>query len=81
MPTTFTELVDTFLSIITSLVYFIFAITFLFFVWQMIKMWIIGGGDEKSVADGKQVLLATIIGLVVMSGLWGILTLLRSGLF
>lgn len=80
-PTTFSGLVDVFLDIITSLVFFLFAVTFIFFIWQMIKTWIIGGGDEKAVADGKKILLATIIGLVVMSGLWGILALIRSGVF
>lgn len=80
-PTTFKELVDVFITIITSLVYFIFALTFLFFVWQIIKTWVIGGGDEISIKNGKQVLVATIIGLVVMSGIWGILLLLRAGVF
>ncbi len=80
-PTTFSGLVDVFLNIITSLVYFIFAITFVFFVWQIIKTWIINSGDEKSVGEGKQLLIATIIGLIVMSGLWGILAMIRSGVF
>jgi hypothetical protein len=80
-PTTFRELVDVFLSIIESLVYFVFAITFLFFVWQIIKTWVIGGGDEASIEQGKQVLVATIIGLVVMSGIWGILQLIDAGIF
>lgn len=80
-PTTFSQLVDVFLDIITSLVFFLFAVTFIFVVWQLIKSWIIGGGDEKSVGDGKQVLIAAIIGLVVMSGLWGILSLIRAGVF
>ena len=61
--------------------YFIFAITFVFFVWQIIKTWIINSGDEKSVGEGKQLLIATIIGLIVMSGLWGILAMIRSGVF
>lgn len=80
-PTTFAGLVNVFLDIITNLVFLLFAVTFIFFVWQMIKMWIINGGDESAIADGKQVLLATIIGLVVMSGLWGILALIRNGVF
>lgn len=80
-PTTFSGLVDVFLNIITSLVYFVFAITFVFFVWQIIKTWIINSGDEKSVGEGKQLLIATIIGLIVMSGLWGILAMIRSGVF
>ncbi|MCA9361306.1 hypothetical protein KC845_01970 [Candidatus Kaiserbacteria bacterium] len=80
-PSTFIELVDVFLRLITSLTYFVFAITFLFFVWQIIKTWIIRGGDETAVKEGKQVLLATIIGLVVMSGFWAIIQLLRNGVF
>ncbi len=80
-PQTFSDLVDIFLNIITSLVFFLFAVTFVFFVWQIIKTWIIGGGDEKSVSDGKQLVIAAIIGLVVMSGLWGILALIRAGVF
>jgi hypothetical protein len=80
-PTTFEGLVEVFINIITSMVYFVFAVTFLFFVWQIIKTWVIGGGDEASIQNGKQVLVATIIGLVVMSGIWGILQLIDAGIF
>jgi hypothetical protein len=75
-PTTFEgQLVEVFSTLLSNrLVYFVFAITFLFFVWQIIKTWVIGGGDEASIQNGKQVLVATIIGLVVMSGIWGILS-------
>ncbi len=80
-PTTFAGLVARFLEIMNSLVYLIFAVTFAFAVWQIINIWIIHGGDEKKVSEGKQVLLATIIGLVVMFGFWGLVQLLRSSLF
>ncbi len=80
-PGTFTELVNRLLEIISSLVFLVFAVTFIFFVWQMIQSWIIKGGDEKAIDDGKKILVATIIGLVIMAGIWGILAMLRQGVF
>jgi hypothetical protein len=81
MPTTFSGLVARFLEILNSFVYLIIALTFAFVVWQIISMWIIHGGDEKKVSEGKQLLLACLIGLVVMFGFWGIIQLVRSSLF
>jgi hypothetical protein len=77
----FADLVDVFLGINQLLVLLIFALTFLVLAWTVIRTWIIGGGDEHEVESGKRVVTIGIIALVVMSGIWGILALLRAGIF
>lgn len=80
-PRDFKGLVDIFLNIINILVVLIFTLTFIVFMWGIIKGWIVGGGDTEGVENGKQVLLTGVIALVIMSSVWGILYLLRSSLF
>ena len=79
--TTFADFVDKVLEFNQLLVLIIFALTLLVFIWGITKAWIFNGGDEKEIANGKQIALAGIIGLVVMSGIWGILAILQAGLF
>jgi hypothetical protein len=77
----FSDLVATFIDMITLLIPLIFALTFLLITWKVIDAWIINGGDESKVEEGKQTILVGIIALVVMSGIWGILAVLQSSLF
>lgn len=77
----FNDLVNAIINIIMLLVPFIFAITLVVIAWGVFKAWIFNGGDETSVAEGKQLALAGVIALVVMSGLWGILAILQNSLF
>ena len=77
----FGDLVAKFISIITLLIPLIFALTLLIIIWKVIDAWIIHGGDESKVEDGKNTILVGIIALVVMSGIWGILSILQSSLF
>jgi len=80
-PTDFKSLVSLFLDLIGLLVPVLFALAFLAFLWGLTRALIIGGGDETSIEKGKQIALAGIIGLVVMSGVWGIVALISRGLF
>jgi hypothetical protein len=77
----FGDLVANFISIITLLIPLIFAFTLLIIIWKVIDAWIIHGGDESKVEDGKNTIIVGIIALVVMSGIWGILSILQSSLF
>lgn len=77
----FADLVNVFIGFIGLLVPFIFALTLLIIIWKVVDAWIIHGGDEAKIEDGKQTIFVGIIALVVMSGIWGILTILGNSLF
>ncbi len=77
----FSDLVNAFIGIIMLLIPLIFAVTMLFIVWRVIDAWIIHGGDESKVEEGKHTILVGILALVVMSGIWGILRILQNSLF
>lgn len=77
----FSDLVATFIEIISLLIPLIFAVTLLVIVWKVIDAWIINGGDEAKVQEGKHTVFVGILALVVMSGIWGILAVLQSSLF
>ncbi len=80
-PRDFKGFVGIITNIIGTLILLIFALTFLAFMWGVIKSWIIGGGDTESVEKGKSVVLTGIIVLAIMSAIWGILYMLKSSLF
>jgi hypothetical protein len=80
-PRDFKGLVAIFTDIIGTLVILTFALTFLAFMWGVVKGWIIHGGESDGIETGKNVVLTSIIALVVMSSIWGILRLLQSSLF
>ncbi len=77
-PTDFKSLVGSFLSIINLIIPVLFGLSFLVVLWGIANAWIIGGGDETKVKKGKDILLYGVIGLVVMSGVWGIVALFRT---
>lgn len=76
----FSDLVRELIHIITLLIPLIFALTLLFIVWRVVDAWVINGGDEHKVEEGKDTIIVGIIALVVMSGIWGILSILQSSL-
>jgi hypothetical protein len=80
-PNSFRSLVNMVNEFIGLLIIFIFGLTFVVFMWGMARKWIMGGGDPENVASGKKIVMAGIIGLVVMSSIWGILRLLQSSIF
>ena len=77
----FSELVAHVIEFITLLIPLVFAGTFLIIMWKVIDAWIIHGGDESKIEDGKNTIIVGIIALVVMSGIWGILSILQSSFF
>ena len=62
-----------------TLVPLIFALAFLMFLWGMFKTFILGGSDEGKQAEGKQLMMYSIAGFVVMVSLWGIVNLVANG--
>lgn len=80
-PKDFKGFVGILTNIISTLIVLIFALTFLVFMWGLIKSWIFGGGDVEKVEEGKKVVITGIIALVIMSSIWGILYMLQVSLF
>lgn len=77
----FASLVAHFISILSSLIPLIFSFALLVIVWKIVDVWIINAGDANKIEEGKKVVLVSIIVLVIMSGIWGILQLLRASVF
>lgn len=77
----FNDLVNVFIDLLLLTVPVIFGLTLLFLTWKIIDTWIINVGDESRVNEGKQIAIAGVIALVVMSAIWGILKLLQISLF
>ena len=80
-PKNFTELVNMLIDLLGLIVPLIFAITLLFIIWKIIDAWILNAGETTKIAEGKQTALIGVLVLVVMSGVWGILEILRRSLF
>lgn len=64
----------------TIVVPVIFVLAFFVFVWGVIKYFLLSGGDESKLNEGKQFILWGIIGLVVLFSVWGLVNLLLSTL-
>ncbi len=80
-PRDFKGFVGIITNIIGTLIILVFALTFLAFMWGVVKGWIINGGDADGIESGKNVVMSGIIALVVMTSVWGILYLLQTSLF
>ncbi len=64
----------------SSLIPLVFGVALLVFIWGMFKFFILGGGDEDSRKEGKQLMLWAVIGFVLMVSIWGIVNLISGGL-
>ena len=80
-PQNFAELVGMFVGLLSLVIPFIFTLTLLVIIWKIIDTWIINAGDAAKIEEGKKFAIIGIIVLVIMSGIWGILRLLRASLF
>ena len=80
-PQDFQGVVGFIVGFIALLVPVIVGITFVYILWGLAKAWIIDGGSEESVATGKMIAITGIIGLIVMVGIWGIVSLVRTAVF
>ena len=78
---TFADFVDFLLSILASIVPLIFGLTLLVLIWKLVDAWIINAGDANKIAEGKYYAGIGILALTVMSAVWGIVYMLRSGFF
>lgn len=64
----------------STLIPLLFGIALLVFLWGIFKYFILGGGDEGSREEGKQLMLWAIIGFVVMVSVFGIVNMIANGL-
>jgi len=64
----------------STLIPLVFAIALLIFIWGIFKFFILGGSDEETRKEGKQLMLWAIIGFVVMVSVFGIVNLIAGGL-
>ena len=74
---TFIGKISTFIN--GTLIPLIFGLALLMFIWGIFKAFILGGSDEDKQKEGKQLMLYSIIGFVVMVSIWGIVNLIASG--
>lgn len=75
---TFFQSITTFIN--NTLIPLLFAAALLVFLYGMFKFFILGGGDEGSRSEGRQLMLWAIIAFVVMVSIFGIVNLISSGL-
>ena len=76
----FADLSAYFIDLLAMFVPIIIALTIVVLSWGIIKAWVINGGDETSVEEGKKIALIGVVALVFMFGIWGILELLQSSI-
>jgi hypothetical protein len=73
-PQNFGELVDIFIDLIRTALPVITGLAFLVFLWGLVKfIFRVGGGDEKAVEEGKNIMKWGLIALFVLISLWGII--------
>lgn len=80
-PSDFKGFVAMLIDLIDLLVILTFTLTFIAFLWGVVKGWIINGESTEGVESGKKVVIVGIIAFVIMISIWGILTMLQSSLF
>lgn len=62
------------------LIPFALAIAFIFFVWGVVKFFVIGGDSDDGKSKGKDLIIYSIVGFVVIFTFYGIVNLLTNGL-
>ena len=77
----FKDVVSFFIGMVELLIPLVFGLTLLVITWKVVDTWIIHGNDSARVEEGKNFLIVGVIALVIMSGVWGILSILQSSLF
>lgn len=80
-PSDFKSLVALFLNYIRLFLVLVFGLTFLMVIWGVMRAWIFGQGNAEKIEEGQQIAIWGVIGLVVMVGVWGIVTIIRTSLF
>ena len=64
-------------TLLTVVIQILITLAFVVFGWGIIKL-ITAGGDTKKIADAKGILTYGIIGLFVLSSMYGILVLIKT---
>ena len=64
----------------TVVIPLLFALAFLFFIWNATRYFIIGGANPEEQKKAKSLALWGIIAFVLMVSIWGIVNLLIAGL-
>lgn len=59
----------------------VFTVALLVFLYGMFTYFIVQGANEQSRETGRQLMLWSVIGFVVMVSIWGIVNMLAGGLF
>lgn len=77
----FTDVVNSFIGLINLIIPLLFSLTLVVIIWKVVDAWILHANDETKIKEGKQVVVVGILVLVVMTGIWGILSILRRSLF
>ena len=73
-PATLQDLINIFLDLIRAIIPVVASLALLVFFWGLVKLiFRVGGGDEKAVSEGKNLMGWGLIALFVMISVWGIL--------
>ncbi len=75
-PETFTDVVNIVIDFSNLVIYFLIALSIVVFMWGVMKVWIVSGGDAYKVQEGKKYVVAGIVGLFVMVTVWGLVRIL-----
>ena len=79
---TLTDLVEVLIDIINnSLIPVLIAVLLVFIIWKVIDTLILHPDDEQKRADGKKVLLISVMVMVVIVAIWGIIAFIRLSIF
>ncbi len=74
----FTDKIIAFIN--STVIPLIFAIALLVFIWGMFKFFILGGADDDKRKEGKNLILWSIIGFVLMFSVMGLVNLFATGI-
>ena len=64
----------------STVIPFIFALAFLFFIWNAFRFFILGGATEEGRENAKRLMLWGLTAFVLMVIIWGIVNMLAGAL-
>ena len=74
-------LIFTVVDYIQQAVVVIFALSVVTFIWGVFKYTVYAQGDESQTKEAKDVIFYGLIGLFVMTSVWGILKIIQTSFF
>lgn len=77
----FSGFVELIVDLAQNIIYFISALVVVVFLWGVLRYWIAKGGDADAVKEGRDFIIAGIIGIVVMFSVWGLVRILKMTFF